>query len=104
MNNLLTIASKPDLSQAGQDIYDALTSASKRGWKNRARKKPVTFDTERYYAPAEVAALVSISYDAAIRLMKRTGKTIDLSAPRTRKRMLRIRGKHLREYLDGKQT
>lgn len=95
----------PNLLWVGRDIYDALTTStepSRTGWKNRARQKLVTFDSERYYRPSEVAALAGVSYDAALRLMKRTGKSINLAKPRTRKRLLRIRGKHLREYLDGK--
>jgi len=100
MNNLLTIAahswSKPDLSQVGQDIYDALRPP---------KRKRVEFQTlvpDKLYSPGEVAEIISVSYNTALRLMERSGKTIDLAKPRTRKRLLRIRGKHLREYIDGK--
>jgi hypothetical protein len=92
----------PNLLWVGRDIYDALTTSVPSAWKHRARKKPVTFNPDRYYTPAEVAAFVGVSYDAALRLMERSGKTVDLAKPRSRKRLLRIRGKHLREYLDGK--
>jgi len=52
--------------------------------------------------PADVAHVLSVSYYSALRLMERTTRTIDLAKPRTRKRLLLIKGKHLREYLDGK--
>lgn len=101
MNNLLTIPahswSKPDLSQAGQDIYASLRLKTKR--------KRVEFQTlvpDKLYSPGEVAEILSVSYNTALRLMTSSSKTVDLAKPRTRKRLLRIRGKHLREYLDGK--
>jgi hypothetical protein len=49
-----------------------------------------------------VPEILSVSYNSALSLMESASKTIDLAKPRTRKRLLRIRGKHLREYLDGK--
>jgi len=49
-----------------------------------------------------MAEILSVSYNTALGLMESSRKTVDLAKPRTRKRLLRIRGKHLREYLDGK--
>jgi|SRR6185437_13573264 len=101
MNNLLTIAAhswgKPDLRRAGQDIYAALRPT---------KRKCVEFQTlvpDKLYSPGEVSEILSVSYNTALRLMESTSKTVDLAKPQTRKRLLRIRGKHLREYLDGKQ-
>ena len=100
MNNLLTIPAhtwgKPDLSQVGQDIYAALRPTKR----NRAAFQSLVAD--KLYSPGEVAEILSVSYNTALRLMESTSKTVDLAKPRTRKRLLRIRGKHLREYLDGK--
>jgi hypothetical protein len=53
-------------------------------------------------SPVEVAEVLSVSYSSALHLMKSTSATIDLAKPRTRKRLLRIRAKHLQEYLGGK--
>ena len=83
--------------------------ATPQEWKQAARSQPpVAIDPHKLYSPAEVSSLLNISYDTAIRRMLRMHGTIDMGTLERRykrgKRMLRISGKHLRVYLDGKRV
>lgn len=89
-------ASRVNLGKVGRDIYEALRAPKRR------REIFQSLVADKFYSPTEVAEIMSVSYNSALRLMESTSKTVDLAKPRTRKRLLRIRGKHLREYLEGK--
>jgi|SRR5882724_4414479 len=92
---ILESIERPDMSAAGLSIYRAFNAP-------KYRQEFQSIIADKLYSPAEVAHILSVSYNSALRLMERTSKTVDLAKPRTRKRLLRIRGRHLREYLDGK--
>jgi hypothetical protein len=97
---------KLDLCKVGKDIYEVLTGTGSHGYKQRARDQTVKVEPEQSYAPSEVAAILNVSYDAALRHMMRMKGVVDLGTPTRRykrgKRKLRISGKNLLTYLRGK--
>jgi hypothetical protein len=98
---------KPDLHKVGKDIYELLTSTGSRGYKQRARKQAVQFKTDdTMYDPTQVAAILNVSYDAALRLMEKMKGVVDLGTPTRRykrgKKKLRISGKNLLKFLRSK--
>ena len=100
-----TAAPQPNLHLIGRSIYNALTQ--KRGWKKEARRKPTTaIDSHKLYTPSEVAALLNVSYDTAVRRMTKMG-AVDMGTPERRykrgKRLLRVSGAKLRVYLHSKE-
>ncbi len=75
----------------------------KPGWKAKAKAQPVPqIDTHKLYSPSQVAAILNVSYDTAIRRMLGMKGVMDMGTPETLhkrgKRMLRISGKHLSEF------
>jgi hypothetical protein len=54
------------------------------------------------YSPHEVAAVLSVSYDTATRIMGRMKRVANLAKPRAKKRLLRIKGSDLRAYIQYK--
>ncbi|HLM79015.1 MAG TPA: hypothetical protein VK302_00140 [Terriglobales bacterium] len=87
----------------------ALSSGIIKGWKQRARAtQPVAIDPHKLYSPSDVSALLNVSYDTAIRRMQTMQGCVDMGTKERRykrgKRMLRISGKHLREYLTNKRV
>jgi hypothetical protein len=98
---------KPDLYKVGKDIYELLTSTGSRGYKQRARKQAVQFKADdTMYDPKQVAAILNVSYDAALRLMEKMKGVVDLGTPTRRykrgKKKLRISGKNLLKFLRSK--
>ncbi len=73
---------KPDLRTVGKAIYEVLTGTGRQGYKQRVRKQPVKIEPEQNYAPAEVAAILNVSYDAALRMMLKMPGLVDLERPR----------------------
>ena len=71
------------------------------------KTKTVAIDSLRLYTPAEVAGILAVSYDTAVRRMRNMKGCIDLgSKERTHKRpkaKLRISGKHLQAYLQNRE-
>ena len=92
----------PDLRKVGQDIYDLLNVPPKKwhSWKRRA--VTVEIKPDHMYSPREVAAVLSVSYDTATRIMSRMKRVANLAKPRTKKRLLRIKGGDLRAYIQDK--
>jgi hypothetical protein len=77
-------------------------------WKQAARaQRPVAIDPHKLYTPAEVSSLLNIGYGTAVRRMEKMHGCINIGPVERRykrgKRMLRVSGKSLRIYLDGKQ-
>jgi hypothetical protein len=73
-------------------------------WKHRAQKiKLPPLDPHKMYTPSEVASLLNVHYDTAIRRMKDMKGCVDLGTKETRhkrpKAKLRVSGKHLQAYL-----
>jgi hypothetical protein len=73
-----------------------------------ARKtKTPAIDSLRLYTPEEVASILAVSYDTAVRRMRGMKGCIDLgSKERMHKRpkaKLRISGKHLQAYLQNRE-
>ncbi len=97
---------KPDLRKVGIDIYEVLTNTGRHGYKQRMRKRTFKIEPEQNYAPSEVAAILNVSYDAALRLMQKMKGVVDLGTPtrqyRRGKKKLRISGKNLLAFLRSK--
>jgi hypothetical protein len=93
---------KPDLRKVGQDIYDLLNIAPKKreAWKKRV--KDVQIKPDHLYGPKEVKVVLGVSYDTAVRTMERMKRTANLAKPRAKKRLLRVKGTDLRDYIHGK--
>jgi integrase len=97
---------RPDLHKVGRDIYDSLRSSGRRGYKNRARRRYVELKQDKLYTPSEVASLLNVPYDTAVRRMQRMKGCVDMGTQTKRykrgKKMLRISGKNLMAFLRGK--
>ena len=97
---------KPDLRKVGRDIYELITNTGRHGYKQRMRKRTIKIEPEQNYAPSEVAAILNVSYDAALRLMQKMKGVVDLGTPTRRykrgKKKLRISGKNLLAFLRSK--
>src|SRR5208282_130588 len=97
---------QPDLRKVGSDIYEVLTNTGRHGYKQRMRKRTIKIEPEQNYAPSEIAAILNVSYDAALRLMQKMKGVVDLGTPTRRykrgKKKLRISGKNLSAFLRGK--
>lgn len=98
---------KPDLHKVGKDIYELLTGTGSRGYKQQARKQTVQFKADdTMYEPKQIAAILNVSYDAAIRLMQKMKGVVDFGTPTRRykrgKKKLRISGKNLLGFLRSK--
>jgi Mn-dependent DtxR family transcriptional regulator len=83
-----------------------LTRPKRSGWKKRARKAIATaIDPHKNYTPSEVATVLNVSYDTAIRRMEKMG-CVDMGTKERRykrgKRMLRVTGRKLMDYLRTK--
>ena len=99
--------SKPDLHKVGKDIYELIRHPRRsRSFKQRARKQTVELKPDHFYTPGEVAALLNVSYDTAVRRMLTMKGCVDMGTQTKRykrgKRMLRISGKNLIAFLRGK--
>ncbi|MGD0974844.1 MAG: hypothetical protein ABR866_12185 [Candidatus Korobacteraceae bacterium] len=94
---------KIDLHKVGKDIYELLVHPGRRSFKQRARKQTVELKPDIRYTPSEVAALLNVSYDTAVRRMQSMKGIVDMGTQTKRykrgKKMLRISGKHLLAYL-----
>jgi hypothetical protein len=99
-------SAKIDLRKVGKDIYELLTYPGRRSFKQRARKQTVELKPDKLYTPSEVAALLNVSYDTAVRRMQRMKGCVDMGTQTKRykrgKKLLRISGKHLVAYLRSK--
>jgi len=97
---------KIDLHKVGHDIYNLLRSSGRRGYKHRARQRYVELKQDKLYTPGEVASLLNVSYDSAVRQMLKMKGHVDLGTEtrryKRRKRMLRISGKHFMAFLRSK--
>ena len=98
--------SKPDLREVGNNIYELITHPGRRSFKQRARKQTVELRPDKLYTPGEVAALLNVSYDTAVRRMQSMKGCVDMGTQTKRykrgKKMLRVSGKVLANYLRGK--
>ncbi len=95
--------SQPVLSQVGHDIYNQLTGRpreDKQSWKRCLGS--VEIKSDHLYSPKEVAVVLSVSYDTASRIMSRMKRSANLAKPHAKKRLLRVRGSDLRDYIQGK--
>jgi hypothetical protein len=97
---------KIDLKKVGYDIYNLLKSSGRRGYKHRARQCYVELKQDTLYTPGQVAALLNVSYDSAVRLMLKMKGCVDMGTEtrryKRRKRMLRLSGKNLMVFLRSK--
>lgn len=57
---------------------------------------------DKWYGPAALAEILGVSYNTALRTMGRMRRTANFAAPRAKKRLLRVKGSDLRDYLKGK--
>jgi hypothetical protein len=83
----------------------ALITAQRGGWKQAT---PAPIDRHKNYSPAEVAALWGVSYNTAARRMEKMKGCVDIGVPermhRRRKRIHRVPGSALLEYMRSKQN
>jgi hypothetical protein len=97
---------KPDLRKVGKDIYELLTNTGRDGYKQRMRKRTIKIEPEKNYPPSDVAAILNVSYDAALRYMQKMKGVVDLGTPTRRykrgKKRLRVSGKNLLAFIRGK--
>ena len=94
-------------TQASDKIdYELLTYPGRRSFKQRARKQKVELKPDKLYAPGEVAALLNVSYDTAVRRMQSMKGCVDMGTQTKRykrgKKLLRISGKNLVAFLRAK--
>jgi len=97
---------KIDLRKVGKDIYELLTYPGRGSFKQRARKQTVELKPDKLYTPSEVAALLNVSYDTAVRRMQSMKGCVDMGTQTKRykrdKKLLRISGKNLVAFLRAK--
>lgn len=93
---------QPDLKSIGQDIYDLLSVPPKKRQPWKKRLVSVEIKPDHLYSPQEVAAVLSVSYDTAARIMGRMTRVANLAKARAKKRLLRIKGSDLRSYVQDK--
>ena len=71
------------------------------------KTKTAALDSLRLYTPEEVASVMAVSYDTAVRRMRTMKGCIDLGSKETLnkrpKAKLRISGKHLQAYLQKRE-
>ena len=91
-----------NLATVGQDIYHLLSMPPKKRLTWKTRVVSVEIKPDHLYSPKEVAAVLSVSYDTAVRTMERMKRTANLAKPRAMKRLLRVKGSDLRDYIQGK--
>jgi hypothetical protein len=96
--------SQPDLAQVGHDIYDQLILPRERKQMWKQRVGSVEIKSDFLYSPREVAAVLSVSYDTAIRIMSRMKRRANFAKPHAKKRLLRVKGSDLRDYIQGKMA
>lgn len=87
-------------------ISKSQISIGRRGYKQRVRSQLITIEPEQFYCPGQVAALLNLSYDSALRLMLKMKGVVDFGTPRRRynrgKRKPRINGKDLLTFINNK--
>ena len=68
--------------------------------------RPVELKPEKLYTPSQVAALLNVSYDTAVRRMQKMKGCVDMGTQTKRykrgKKLLRISGKNIVTFLRGK--
>lgn len=83
-----------------------LVRENRRGYKQRVRNQKVKIEPEHNYSPGEVAAVLNLSYDSALRRMHKMKGVADFGTPTRRykrgKKKLRISGRNLLAYLKTK--
>ena len=92
----------PDLKNIGHDIYNLLNAPPKSRQEWKKRSIDVEIKPDYTYSPREVAAVLSVSYDTATRIMSRMKRVANFAKPRAKKRLLRIKGSDLRAYIQDK--
>src|ERR1039458_3757080 len=99
-------SAKIDLRKVGKDIYELLTYPGRRSFKQHARRRTVELKPDKLYTPSEVAALLNVSYDTAVRRMQSMKGCVDMGTQTKRykrgKKIGRASGKHLVAYLRSK--
>jgi hypothetical protein len=98
--------SRPDLRKVDKGIYELLTTGGRDGYKQRMRKRTIKIESDKNYPPSDVAAILNVSYDAALRYMQKMKGVVDLGTPTRRykrgKKRLRVSGKNLLAFIRGK--
>jgi hypothetical protein len=84
----------------------AAVSRKRKNWKKDARNKQIKLEADKFYSPAEVAAILGRSYDFALRVMKKMGAS-NLGSPTRRykrgKSIYVVSGRKILDYLKSKQ-
>lgn len=78
----------------------------RKNWKKDVRNRQVKLEADKFYSPAEVAAILGRSYDFALRLMKKM-RGSNLGSPTRRykrgKSLYVISGRKILDYLKSKE-
>jgi hypothetical protein len=95
-----------DVEKVAPFVFAALSRRTHRksGWKAKVKTMDIpVLELRRYYSPREVAAIIGVSYDTAIRRMLEMPGVMDFGTKETRfkrpKRKLRISGRDLMDYI-----
>jgi hypothetical protein len=89
-----------------KSLEDFFQSFQPEGWKKTTRKESVLIEPQKKYRPGEVAAILGVSYDTAVRRMEKMKGCADMGTKtqryKRRKRLLVISGCDLAAYLKSK--
>lgn len=98
---------RPDLQKIGRDIFNGLVRLREgTTYKRRVRQRPIDLKPDARYRPAEVAVLLGVSYDTALRRMQKMKGCVDMGTKTKRykrgKKLLTVSGKDLQAFLRSK--
>jgi hypothetical protein len=102
---LTAVINSPEPYRAAlvKSVTEFLHTLQPEGWKENTRRENVHIEYDRNYRPGEVAAILGVSYDTAIRRMLQMKGCVDMGGKtqryKRRKRLLVISGHDLAAYL-----
>ena|SRR5580765_4467804 len=102
---LTAVINSPEPYRAAvvKSVQEFLHTFQPEGWKEITRKESVRIEPQKNYRPGEVAAILGVSYDTAIRRMLQMRGCVDMGSKTQRykrgKRLLVISGKNLSAYV-----
>ncbi len=77
------------------------------GWRTKQRDRTIVLENNKQYTPGDVSAILNCSHATALNRMAKMSGVQDIGVHRSRfqrtRRMLRISGRNLRAWLDGKK-
>lgn len=101
---LTAVINSPEPYRAAvvKSVQEFLRTFQPEGWKENTRNEKVHIEPDRNYRPGEVAAILGVSYDTAVRRMEKMKGCVDMGSKtqryKRRKRLLVISGHDLAAY------